>query len=194
MPNSSSLGLAHRAAPVLRPPAPPAACRGCRRRARTTSATSSRSTAGANGRNDSRNLTLRLSIFCIVGDRGVAQDGAGAERARPELHAPLEPAERLPCGERRRLRSISCRVVEHVELRAGRRSRALDLRLARTPDRGRQPRMPSRGRCARARWPSIQMVGAQRRAERAAGVARRRLDPDAARNGRRAGACRWRRS
>src|SRR5215212_2903940 len=50
--------------------------------------TSSRSTAGANGRNDSRYLTLRFSVFCIDG-----------ERARPEFHAALHPADRLLLGE-----------------------------------------------------------------------------------------------
>ena len=37
------------------------------------SATSSRKTLGAKGRKDSRYLTLRLSSFCMVGERGSAR-------------------------------------------------------------------------------------------------------------------------
>ena len=92
------------------------------------SATSSRSTDGANGRNDSRYLTLRLSIFCIVGER-VAEDRAAAERARPELHAALEPAERLAVGQRA-ARSVDQRLVaERVERGAGGREPLLDVGL-----------------------------------------------------------------
>ncbi len=62
--------------------------------------TSSRSTEGAKGRNDSRYLIFRFRVFCMEGAR-VAQDRAVAQGPRPELHAPLEPADDI--FRRRRL-------------------------------------------------------------------------------------------
>ena len=68
--------------------------------ARTSRPTSSRSTEGANGRNDSRYLTFRLRSLLHRRRAGIAEDRAAAQRARAELHAALEPADRLAVGQR----------------------------------------------------------------------------------------------
>ena len=91
-------------------------------------AASSASTEGAKGRNDSRYFTLRLSVFCIVGER--ASPGWSGHRARAaEFHAPLEPAERLALDERPRTGIEQLLVVQGVEDGAGLAQAALDLVL-----------------------------------------------------------------
>src|SRR6185503_20699164 len=57
----------------------------------------------------------------------VAEDRARAERARAELHPPLEPAERRAFGERSGAGADQRRVVERLEHRAGAAQPALDL-------------------------------------------------------------------
>jgi hypothetical protein len=86
MPNSLPLRRSWRGG-AASPRRRPAACRGCRRRSRTTRRHVLAQHDGANGRNDSRYLTLRLSTFCIVGERG--RRGSSGRPAR---------ADRTPCG------------------------------------------------------------------------------------------------
>ena len=125
----------------------------------------------------------------------IAEDRAVAERARAELHAALEPADDLVLGQapspsgRQRLgssssrtsrrslssrRSISACVKSRAEIGAVHAVAALFTACA----------------CVC----SMQMIGRERRAERAAGVARRGLNPDVARKPSREGSCRWRRN
>ena len=108
----------------------------------------------------------------------IAQDGPGAERARAELHAPLEPAQRLLRDQRiGRLRDHAG-IVNHAEPGARRPQALLDFDLLELrAEVGAAHAVESAVRPARLILE--QVVGAQRRADRAAGIARRRLDPDA---------------
>ena len=124
----------------------------------------------------------------------IAEDRARAERARPELHAALEPADRLarrPAPAT--VASISSSSLEHDEARAGARQTAARSRLAK-----RRPEIGARMRVAaplvRARRAVELVIGGKRRAERAAGIAGGGLDPDVLETCRRAGSCRWRRN
>ncbi len=126
----------------------------------------------------------------------VAEDRAAAERARAELHAALEPADGLAVGERARpCASMSSRRPSSASKRAPAAvsrcsiSAWLEARAEVAAAHARR----ARRRCWRG-WPRWMVVGGERRAERAAGVAGGRLDPDAARRRRRAAPCRWRRS
>ncbi len=54
--------------------------------------TSSRSTAGAKGRNDSRYLTLRFSVFCIEGERASPRiERAPSERGPNSMRPCIQP-------------------------------------------------------------------------------------------------------
>ena len=109
----------------------------------------------------------------------VAEDRAGAERARPELHAALEPADRLARRRARRAVAAIMSSSRHdVEHRAGRVQRAARSRPGRRPGRDRRRACRRAAPFELARPVLEQMVGGQRRAERAAGIARGRLDPD----------------
>jgi hypothetical protein len=67
----------------------------------------------------------------------VAEDGAGAERARPELHAPLEPADGLAGDERVGRCAQELGVAQHREASADAREALLDVLLrVRRPQEG----------------------------------------------------------
>ena len=158
------------------------------------SATSSRSTAGANGRKLSRYLTLRLRFFCIAGERGSPRiERAPSERGPNSMRPWNQPTACCPAS--------ACAVVldhlvvaQHGEAARRPRSAGVRSRLARSC--GPEQRA---GHAVARRWsvrglPLNRWIGGKRRAERAAGVARRRLDPDVVEARRRAEPCRWRRS
>ena len=76
----------------------------------------SASTEGANGRKPSRNLIFMLSVSRILGSRGSARMLRAAQRARPELHAPLEPADHVALGDelRRALDELGVRTASRT--------------------------------------------------------------------------------
>ena len=172
-----------------------AACRGCRRRARTSRRHPRAAPTGANGRKLSRYLTRRFSVFCIVGAARVAEDRAVAERARAEFHAALDTSRRpSPRASASTVASISASSSDRPRTRAPARGEpALDLVLRES--RARDSALHRVAACWRqARLAEIEVIGGERRAERAAGVACRRLHPDRSRTRRRGRFCRWRRS
>ena len=174
----------------------PAACRGCRASSSNQSATSSRSTDGREG-------TEALAILDLQIERALHRR-ASARSARierlpsargPNSMRPWNQPTALPSASACAVRSMSsARRRRLVETCAGRRQPLLDLVCRRRRARDRRPDMPSSVVRAGARWPQFEMIGRERRAERAAGIARRRLHPDLARTCRRAGPCRWRRN
>ena len=189
-----ALGPALGAAQRRRAPARSAACRASRRRARSSRRTRSRSTLGANGRNDSRNLILRFICRLHRRRARVAEDAARAERARAELHAPLEPADDVAGGEQSR---GGARAIRRIGAKTGGRARPrpeerLDLVVA---ERGAEVGGRHRVACRRDR-----AAVACRRTTRAAPrrPRRRRRPPPAAprraRTAPRARGARWRRS
>src|SRR5262249_61606916 len=108
----------------------------------------------------------------------VAEDRAVAERARPELHAALHPADCLAVRQRTRGGLDQIAVTEPRELCARRAQPALDVVL-------RESGAEIGAVHAVARAPGVALtvledvVGGQCGSHRAAGIARRRLDPDA---------------
>ena len=142
----------------------------------------------------SRYLTLRLSVFCIVGERGSPRIERLPSARGPNSMRPWNQPTALPSASARAVRVDQLVVVEHRRTRA---PAAVSRRSMSSCVEGRaeigalhaieSPFEP-------ARLAELQVIGGERRAERAAGVARRRLDPDVARSCRRAGPCRWRRS
>ena len=130
---------------------------------------------------DSRNLIFRFITDCIVGLRGVAEDAAAARA----------PAGRTPCGpgtSRRPSPRASSSATYVAQSRRRRRGRS----VMRAPARRGTSRSPSsvvpgpssEPRCAVAAAVRLRglleqlMPDEQRRAQRAAGVARGRLNPD----------------
>src|SRR6185437_5974755 len=109
---------------------------------------------------------------------GVAEDRAGAQRARAELHATLHPADRLLAGERLGGVEDHLLVGQADELGAGLGQALGDLVVL-------VPRAEVRAVHAvhvaveLARLAEIAVVGRERRADRAAGIAGRGLHPDA---------------
>ena len=63
-------------------------------------------------------LDLEIERRLHRGRARIAEDRAGAERARSEFHAPLEPADRLAVGEALAARSISVVVARARSKRA----------------------------------------------------------------------------
>ena len=107
----------------------------------------------------------------------VAEDRAVAQRARTELHAALEPAERLAFARGRPRRvAISAASSSDFEARACALEPRLDLGLRELPGRGR--RRAWRRRSTGAALAELHVVADERRTQRAAGVAGRRLHPD----------------
>src|ERR1700724_955555 len=107
----------------------------------------------------------------------VAQDRARAERARTELHASLEPADRA-AGRKRIGRLADERaVVAPLEVctRGGQSLLDLALLVARTEVAA----LHGVVAVGEPRLAGVHVIGGERRADRAAGVARRRLDPHA---------------
>ena len=122
-------------------------------------------------------MTLRFNVPLHGRRAGVAQDRARAERARPELHASLEPADRLLLDQRVHGEIDHVIVGDDVEHRAGAAEPALDLALR--EGRAEIRAVHAVARAVRlARLVLEQVVGGERRADRPAGIARRRLDPD----------------
>src|SRR6185295_7061321 len=81
----------------------------------------------------------------------VAQDRAGAQRARAELHAPLEPPDRLAFGERGGGHVKEFALAENLERRAHATEPLLEVRLrelrakvgpGHAVARGHRPRLP----------------------------------------------------
>ncbi len=179
MPQSRSLLVGHRDLPLPLAPARPAACRASRSPARSSRATRSRSTLGANGRKPSRNLILMFICACICGLRGSPRmlrepSARGPNSIRPSNQPTIFSSAR---GARRR-GSSSSSPVEPLVHGARRSEDSLDLvRAEAGPEVGalhgsRLPGATVRG-CLQCR---CQMSCAT--PERAAGVARRGLDPE----------------
>ena len=119
----------------------------------------------------------------MAGERGIAEDRAGAQRAGPILHAALHPAHRLAVGQR--LRRGCARGRPATASRIWRRPGAARLRSrpARTRDRGRSPAWrQARRRLGSARLAEEGVIADQRRTERAAGIAGGGLHPDVVEN------------
>src|SRR5262249_16911144 len=86
------------------------------------------------GKNGRREWAEALAVLDLEVERllhrrraGVAEDRAAAERARAELHAALEPADRLPLRQPVRAGGDQARGVERFEHRARLGELALDL-------------------------------------------------------------------
>src|SRR6185312_4833058 len=107
----------------------------------------------------------------------VAEDRACAERARSELHATLEPADGLALDEGADDAVEKSLVIERLEIRANRREPAPDL----VTGVGRTEICPAHavaGVAGDARPIEKEVIGAECGADRAAGIARSRLNPD----------------
>src|SRR4051812_14376635 len=121
-------------------------------------------------------LHLQVELLLHAGRARITEDRAGAECARAELHASLEPPERLALGERLGARGDHLLFVEHFEHRAGaaRAPRVLFVGVlgpeiaATHAVRGAVGRFGNWG----GAFP-MRVVGARRGAGRTAGVARR---------------------
>ncbi len=133
---------------------------------------------GGEGAEALAELHLEIELLLHCRRARVGEDRTRAERARPELHPSLVPAECLPCGERTGAGLHELVVIEHGEHGPGIRQAPLDLRL----QEGRAEIGPFHGvapvRRGDARLAEILVPDRQRRAERTARITRRRLDPD----------------
>ncbi len=90
-------------------------------------------------------LDLEIEVLLHRRRARIAEDRAGAERARAEFHAALKPADRLAVGERLRRRLDHVVVAEHgrsCARRASSRRSISSWREARARDSA--PVMPSR--------------------------------------------------
>jgi hypothetical protein len=109
----------------------------------------------------------------MVGERASPR----TERARPEFHASLEPADRLALHERVHGAVDQGVVGDDFECRADAAEALLDLILL--EGRAEIGAVHAVARAVQVAWfVPEQVVGRERRADRAPGVARRRLNPD----------------
>ena len=140
MPNSACSSVGHRAPALARRRRRPAACTGCRRRARTSRRRPRAAPTGAKGRKTLAVLDLEVQHRLHGRRARIAEDRASAERARAELHAALEPADRLSVDERVARRRRSAASSSSTSKRAPAALQApldLVLREARARDRRR---------------------------------------------------------
>src|SRR5262249_30544938 len=125
-------------------------------------------------------LDPQVERLLHVGAARVGDDRAGAERARAELHAALEPADRV-AGDETVDGTGNHRVVRAaLERGTGGCEPLLDLALS----KGRTEIAAGHGVGAVAavhvaRLAGVKMIGRERSADGSAGVACRRLNPDA---------------
>ena len=142
------------------------------------SPTSSRSTAGAKGRNDSRYLTLRFSVFCIEGERASPRIERAPSARGPNSMRPCIQPTAFSSASACAVCSIVCSRVEARELATGRRQALGDLVVGIFRSEiaaGHAVEMA----VELARLAEIAVIGGVGRADRAAGIAGRRLHPDA---------------
>src|SRR5690606_37055141 len=116
-------------------------------------------------------LHLEVEHLLHGGRARIAEDRARAESTRAELHAALEPAERPALGERAGAGFEERLVAERLEHRARLAQPRLDVVVAeRRPEVAALHRVEAGRRLALHAL--VQVMGNERRAERAAGVAR----------------------
>ncbi len=181
MPKSACCSARHRRGAGARRRRRRAACRGCRRRARTSPATSSRSTDGRERPEGLAVLDLQVQhLLHASGERASPRIERPPSARGPNSMRPWNQPTRLAVRERARTSRRSARSSEQR-----REARARGARGAARMSAGLEARaeIATAHRVARAvrlaRLAEVHVVGGERRAERAAGVARRRLDPDA---------------
>ena len=127
-------------------------------------------------------LDLEVEDILHVGAARIAQDRTVAKRARPPLHAALEPADHLALGDRLRGVTAERRLVGDALDRAARRIEVGAARGDRRGDllrRGRRPPVGMIHHEMPARLAVVQCVpGREGRADRPARIAAGRLDVD----------------
>ena len=123
-------------------------------------------------------LDLEIQRLLHFGIAGIAEDGACAKRARPELHAALEPADGVSRHQRlaRALHEVSlvALTVKAPPAFSRRSISGLGVLGAQIGSLHRVERA-----VRRAGTPKVPVIGGERSTEGAAGVARGRLHPNA---------------